>query len=62
MSRCELCLALVAKVYADHIVPVGAFGAGFIERMFIPSSELQALCTKCHGRKTRKENKERAKA
>lgn len=56
-ATCEGCFAIVAKIYPDHIKPVGELTEGFIERMFCPSSGLQALCKVCHGKKTRQENK-----
>ena len=48
----------VPKVFIDHIKAVGDVDAGFIERLFCPSSGLQALCKKCHDKKTRLERKE----
>lgn len=54
---CELCKQTVPKVYPDHIKAVGEFSEGFVERMFCPSTELQALCSKCHGKKTRADKK-----
>lgn len=59
---CELCKKKAPRVYADHRLPVGEFGPGFIERMFVPSSALDALCKQCHDRKTRGEAKARAEA
>lgn len=56
-ATCEQCGKTVAKIYPDHIKPVGELSDGYIERMFCPSSELQALCSKCHARKTREERK-----
>lgn len=53
--RCEKCRKKVPKVHPDHILPVGEVDAGFIRRLFCPSTELQALCGKCHGQKTRSE-------
>lgn len=48
----------VPKVYADHIEPVGEVGApGYLERLFCPSKDLQALCRPCHDKKTRAERK-----
>lgn len=58
-ATCEECFAIVAKVYVDHKNPVGEFDKYFVERMFVPSSELAALCKKCHGKKTYAENKKR---
>lgn len=55
-GHCELCKRKVPKLYADHKKPVGTFHARtFIERMFQPSKNLQALCKKCHDKKTRNE-------
>lgn len=56
-ATCEGCLATVAKIYPDHIKPVGELTEGFIERMFCPSSGLQALCIRCHRKKTNVERK-----
>lgn len=56
-SVCELCNNVAAKVYIDHIVNVGDVDGGFIERLFCPSSGLQALCKKCHDVKTNGERK-----
>ena len=54
---CEECKQTVPKVFPDHKIAVGVLDGGFIDRMFVPSSELQALCKTCHGRKTRQDNK-----
>lgn len=54
---CEQCHQIVPKVYPDHINAVGKFGPGFIEKMFCPSTDLQALCKKCHAKKTREDRK-----
>lgn len=43
------------KVYIDHIETVGDLDEGYLERLFCPSSGLQALCKKCHDKKTRAE-------
>jgi len=51
-SVCEKCKKKVPKVFADHIVPVGEFDSGIVERMWVPSTGLQALCKKCHDAKT----------
>ncbi|MBX3018009.1 MAG: HNH endonuclease [Bdellovibrionaceae bacterium] len=60
IGTCEICGAKVGKLYADHIDPVGTFDPRtFIERMFLPSEKLQAVCKTCHGRKTREEAKAR---
>lgn len=54
---CELCASQVPKVYIDHIEPVGTVDAKIIERLFVPSTKMQALCKKCHGEKTKRDNK-----
>lgn len=54
-ARCEGCAQVVPKVYPDHIIPAGRLDAGFIKRMFVSSSGLQALCAKCHRKKTKEE-------
>lgn len=54
---CEQCKTKVPKVYPDHINPVGPLDSGFIEKMFVPSGALQALCKKCHAKKTREDAK-----
>jgi hypothetical protein len=57
--KCELCKKKVPKVFPDHIKPVGEFVASsYIEKMFVTSKELQAICKKCHQLKT---NIERSK-
>lgn len=53
--KCEQCKKKVPKVYPDHITPVGEVDSGFIERLFTPSKNLQAICKKCHDKKTREE-------
>lgn len=59
-SRCEnpKCKQRCPKVFVDHIQRVGDVDAGFLERLFCPSSELQGLCKKCHAVKTKQERKE----
>ncbi len=59
-ATCEECFAIVAKVFPDHKNPCGELDGGFIERMFVPSSELQALCKTCHAKKTRLERKRKS--
>lgn len=56
--RCEQCRLRVPKIFIDHIRRVGAVDRGFIERLFCPSTELQALCGKCHTAKTRQERED----
>lgn len=43
------------KVYIDHTVNVGDVDHGFIDRMFVPSDKLKALCKKHHDAKTKDE-------
>ncbi len=44
----------VPSVQADHIEPIGVIGGpNYIQRMFVPSSELQCLCLPCHKAKTK---------
>lgn len=53
-GRCEGCKRKVPKLFADHKDQIGEFKARtFIERMFVPSSELQALCKRCYDAKNR---------
>lgn len=57
-QKCEQLGKPVPKVSVDHINPVGQVGGpSYIQRMFVPSSQLQALCTKCHRLKTNEERK-----
>lgn len=68
-SKCEKCGSRkLPKVWPDHIVPCGnlddapltglAVGE-YVERMFVPSKGLQAICKECHREKTNRENRER---
>lgn len=57
-SYCESCKQRVPKVFVDHIKAVGLVDAGFIARLFCPSSQLQALCKKCHDFKTKVEKQD----
>ena len=52
-SKCEHCLKKCPKIFVDHIEAVGSFGVGYIERLFVPSSQLQGLCKNCHKEKTK---------
>ena len=56
-SICEECKTVVAKIYPDHIIPCGDMDDGFLSRLFCPSSGLQALCKKCHQKKTNAERR-----
>lgn len=58
-AKCEGCDQVVPKVYVDHIEPVGVFGYGFIERLFVPSHRMNGLCDECHKAKTKAETKDR---
>jgi hypothetical protein len=57
-SRCEGCKKRCPKVFVDHIERVGDVDAGFIDRLFCPSSKLQGLCKECHALKTAQERKD----
>lgn len=57
-SKCENCKKVAPKIFIDHIVAVGDLDGGFIERLFCPSSGLQALCKKCHNEKTKEERRQ----
>jgi hypothetical protein len=58
--RCEACLKKAPKICIDHKITVGDVDAGFIKRLFCPSSGLQALCVSCHSAKTKEERRESA--
>lgn len=68
--RCEGCRKPQRPhlVVVDHKRPVVDPERGFvnwddyIKRMFAPLKDLQVLCKKCHGKKTKEENKCRRKA
>jgi 5-methylcytosine-specific restriction endonuclease McrA len=54
--RCESCQKKTPQIKVDHIDAVGKVGGpDYIQRMFVPSSQLQGLCKKCHDAKTRAE-------
>lgn len=57
---CEKCTKRVPKIYVDHKQKVGDIDGGFIHRLFCPSTELQALCKKCHDAKTKQERQDAA--
>lgn len=59
-SKCKSKGKPVPKIFVDHIKPVGAVDKGYLERLFCPSSGLQALCKKCHSIKTEQEAAQRA--
>ena len=54
---CEKCKKKVPKIFVDHITQVGDVDAGFIARLFCPSSGLQGLCKSCHQSKTNDERR-----
>lgn len=57
--ECELCKGEFDNLEVDHIDEVGSFTGNFndyIERMYCPLKNLQALCSICHQRKTSKFN------
>lgn len=55
-GRCEMCKKRVPKLFADHIDAVGnPLDGEFFKRLFSPSRFLQALCKKCHDKKTNQE-------
>lgn len=52
-SFCELCKKKCPKVFIDHITPIGTFDGEYIQRLFVPSDQLQGLCKECHKVKTK---------
>lgn len=57
MYRCEICSDVVGDIKIDHNVEVGDLDSGYLERLWCPSSELTAMCAKCHNEKTKEERK-----
>lgn len=59
--RCATCLLLfkAKELRVDHILPVGKFvdWNRYVERLFCPVENLQALCVSCHQEKPNKERK-----
>ncbi len=56
-SYCESCLKRSPKVQIDHHVPCGdVLSLGYIQRLFVPSAQLWALCHDCHKIKTKADN------
>lgn len=50
------CLKRVPKVFADHIQVLGSpLAPDYLIRLYCHSKELQALCQKCHDKKTKAE-------
>lgn len=45
---CEECNRVVPRITIDHIYPVGEIDNTTIERMFVPSNKLRAICSTCH--------------
>lgn len=58
---CEKCGRKNPGNKIDHIDAVGEVDKGFIERLFVPSKFLQALCNECHKLKTKLERQKLAK-
>lgn len=55
-GHCEICKKKVPKLFADHLKACGGVLApDYLPRMFGSSKTLQAICKKCHDRKTREE-------
>ena len=52
----------VKKIQIDHIIPVGKAPKGwkgwdkYLQKLFCPISNLQALCVKCHKAKSKTDN------
>lgn len=57
-SKCELCGDIVAKIHVDHIKVVGDLDAGYLDRLWCSSNEMQGICDSCHSEKTKQERKE----
>ena len=53
---CEECLEIVPRIQVDHTIAVGDIFDGGIDRMFVPSKDLQGLCKTCHSIKTKIDN------
>lgn len=54
---CEECKKVVPKIQVDHIEPCGdVLSPGYIQRTFVPSTMMQALCSECHKAKTKLDN------
>lgn len=54
---CKKCYKKVPKIYVDHKKAVGKIDSGYLDRLFCPSSGLQALCKECHQKKTNAERR-----
>ena len=60
---CEKCNKRAPNIFVDHITPAGELlSDGYIERMWCPSIQLQALCKECHNAKTKEERIGRSKS
>jgi 5-methylcytosine-specific restriction endonuclease McrA len=57
LFHCEQCGNVTRELKIDHINKVGDVDAGFLNRLFCPSNQLQGLCKKCHDAKTKEERK-----
>lgn len=58
-GHCEKCKRKVPKVFVDHIKVMGdVLAPDYIKRMWCHSKKLQALCAKCHNKKTTKEREQ----
>lgn len=59
---CQSCEDSVKKIQIDHIIPVGKAPKGwkgwdkYLQKLFCPVSNLQALCVKCHKIKSKIDN------
>jgi 5-methylcytosine-specific restriction endonuclease McrA len=64
LYRCEICHALEKKLQVDHIKPVALAKDWneYIDFLFCPENELQAICKTCHTHKTVIDNKNIKKA
>lgn len=57
-GKCEKCRRRVPKLFADHKTVMGdVLSPDYILRMWTASTNLQALCKKCHDAKTRDEKR-----
>lgn len=55
---CEHCKERAPKIEVNHKVTVGDVDDGFLKRLFVPSTEMEGLCKKCHAPITNKERRE----
>jgi hypothetical protein len=55
---CEQCKERTPKIEVNHKVTVGDVDDGFLRRLFVPSTEMEGLCKKCHAPITNKERRE----